>query len=362
VNGTEVTFFVGTYTGSGSEGIYICRLNAESGAIELIGSTRDGQNPSFLAVAHSNRFVYAVNEVPEDDGLPFGSVCAFRIGDGMASLEPLNKRPSQGAGPCHVAIDKTDRYLFVSNYSGGNLAVLPVLEDGSLGAPVQVVQQEGSGVNPKRQRSPHVHSTTLDPSNRFACVADLGTDRIMQYRFDDRLGNLHPCRKPFVQLAEGAGPRHFAFHPEGKRGYVTNELNSTVTVFDFYTATWELNETQTISALPASYNGENICAGVVVSASGRFVYASNRGHDSVVVFAVDVHDGKLSVVQHQLVCGKTPRSIVIDPTGRFLLVANQDSDMIAVFGVDQETGRLTFTGQSMGVPKPACLRFLGRRA
>lgn len=353
----EFTFYVGTYTNGKSEGIYICSMDTNSGTIHLKGVKKDVINPSFLIIDHHNRFLYAVNEISENKGKSRGSVSAFRMNQKTDTLEFLNKQPSTGAAPCYLSIDKNDRFVLVSNYTSGNVAILPVLENGSLGTPIEVVQHEGSSIHPKRQQGPHAHSTALDASNKYIFVADLGIDKVMIYKFDDKFGKLCPGDKPFVQVAPGAGPRHFAFHPDGKKAYVINELNSTLTAFDYDAKTGDLSETQTISTFPSDFTGENTCADLHISSSGCYVYGSNRGHDSIVVFAVDESNGKLSVIQYQSSLGKTPRNFAIDPTGRFLLVANQNSDTVVVFAIDSQTGKLSFTGHNLNIPTPVCVRF-----
>ncbi len=353
----EFTFYVGTYTNEKSEGIYICSMDTNSGAIHLKGVKKDVTNPSFLTIDHNNRFLYSVNEISETEGKSGGSVSAFRINQKTDTLEFLNKQPSAGAAPCHLSIDKNNRFVMVSNYTSGNVAILPVLGNGSLGAPIEVVQHEGSSINPKHQQGPHAHSTALDASNHYVYVADLGIDKVMIYKFDDNFGKLFPGDKPFVKVAHGAGPRHFAFHPDGKKAYVINELNSTLTAFDYDATTGDLSETQTISTLPSDFTGENACADLHITSSGRYVYGSNRGNDSIVVFAVDRSNGELSVIQYQSSLGKTPRNFAIDPNGRFLLVANQNSDTIIVFVIDSQTGKLFPTGHDLKIPTPTCIQF-----
>jgi 6-phosphogluconolactonase len=356
----EHTFFVGTYTQGKSEGIYICRMDTSSGAMELKGVRAGVENPSYLTIAHNNRFLYSVNELSGKDESHKGTVSAFRIDDHTDGLAFLNKQGSQGSTPCHVTIDRYDRYVLVSNYGSGSVVVLPVMGDGSLGGAVEMVQHKGSGLDSVRQRTPHAHSTVLDASNHFVFVPDLGLDKILIYRFDEKLGSLRPPDRPSVQAAAGAGPRHFVFDAGGKRAYATNELNSTLTAFDYDVAKGDLRVRQSISTLPGDFRGDNICADVQVHPSGKFVFASNRGHDSIASFVVEKERGKLEVVQYQSSLGKTPRAIIIDPTGRFLLAANQDSDTVVVFTIDVETGRLSPTGHTLAIPTPACLRFLSR--
>lgn len=352
-----LALYVGTYTNGRSRGIYRCRLDADTGALAVEGvAARGVANPSFLVVDRGQRFLYAVSETAEFEGEPGGGVAAFAIDRRTGDLRALNRQPSRGAAPCHLAVDRGNRFLLVANYSGGNVTVLPIRPDGSLGPPSMQVRHSGSGPNARRQAGPHAHSVTFDPTNRFVYAADLGIDRVMIYRFD--AGELAPADPPWVQARPGAGPRHFAFHPDARRAYVINELDSTVSTLAFDPATGAMREVHTVSTLPAGWTGENSCADVHVSADGRFVYGSNRGHDSVAVFAVDPEGGALAPVQHQPTLGRTPRNFALDPTGRWLLAANQGSDSVAVFAVDPETGRLSPTGQVAEVPVPVCLRFV----
>ncbi|MEE9168681.1 MAG: lactonase family protein [bacterium] len=353
----ERIFYVGTNTSGKSEGIYICSMDTDSGAIKLKSLTRGVINPTFLAVDQRQRYLYAVNEIAGFEGQPEGTVSAFRIDKQTGELDFLHRQPSGGASPCHLVVDKSNRFLLVANYSGRSVAVFPIQHKGSLGAPTDVVQHRGSSINPKRQQGPHPHSVILDAANRFAFVADLGTDKVMIHRFDSKRGKLTLGTKPWVQVKAGAGPRHFVFHTDGKRAYLINELDSTLMAFDYDASSGDLRETQTISTLPAGFTRENYCADVQVALSGRYIYGSNRGHDSIVVFAVDDHSGKLSAVQYQSTQGKTPRNFAIDPTGRFLLVANQNSDAIVVFAIDPETGKLMPTGHDEKIPVPVCLQF-----
>ncbi|MBN2030987.1 lactonase family protein [bacterium] len=354
----DATFYVGTYTRGESEGIYRCTMNPVSGAIQLKDVTRGVDNPSFLAVDQNQRYLYAVNETSRFEGNPSGALSAFRIDRRTGSLELINQQPSHGTDPCHLIVDQSNRFALVANYSSGSASVFPIGQNGELGDSTDVVQHQGKSIHPRRQQGPHAHCITLDASNRFAFVADLGLDKIMIYRFNDTSGKLIPHVEPWCPIKAGAGPRHFAFHPDGETAYVINELDSTLTVFAYDATNGMLKEMQTLSTLPEGFTGENSCAEVQVAPSGRFVYGSNRGHDSIVVFAVDPNTGYLSFVQHQSTLGRTPRHFTIDPTGRFLLAANQDSDTIVVFGVDSESGILTPTGFQIEVPVPVCLQFV----
>ncbi len=354
----DVRFYVGTFTRDGGEGIYHGRLDPRTGALAIDGVTRDVVDPSFLAVAPGGRSLYAVNHVNRLAGEPGGGVSAFALDRRTGALRLLNRERSHGASPCHLTVDPGGRWVLAANYGGGSAAVLPVRADGSLGPAAHVVQHAGAGPHPVRQRGPHPHSVTVDAAGRFACVADLGTDRVMVYRLDAERGRLTPAARPWAQARPGAGPRHFAFAPDGRRAYVINELDSTLAAFAYDPATGTLREVRAVSTLPAGYDAPNTCADVHVAASGRFVYASNRGHDSIAVFAAGLGLDVLTPVQHVPTGGRTPRNFALDPSGRHLLAANQDSHTITVFAVDPATGQLTATGHAARVPAPVCVRFL----
>ena len=350
--------YVGTYTRGESEGIYILRIDLKTGALTPVGVARGVVNPSFLAIDPKGRFLYAVNEVADFQGQRSGGVSALAIDTDTGSLRLLNQQPSQGTSPCFVTVDQTGRCILVANYGSGSVAALPIGENGRLGAASATVQHDGSSVNPGRQQGPHAHSINLDAANRFAFAADLGLDKILIYRFDAGEGTLVPNAPASVSVEAGAGPRHFAFHPSGKTAYVINELDCTVTVFSYDSARGELTTLQTISTLPLGFDGNNSTAEIQVHPSGRFVFGSNRGHHSIVVFAVDPDSGQLTYVENQSTQGKTPRGFGIDPSGTFLLAANQDSDNIVVFRIDQDTGALKPTGHSLHVPTPVCVKVM----
>jgi len=265
---------------------------------------------------------------------------------------------SRGADPCHISLDRTGKFVLVANYSGGNLSVFPVAEDGRLGEASDFIQHKGSGPNHDRQEAAHAHWIDLSADNRFALNADLGMDEIFIYRFDASKGKLTPNDPPFAKVAPGAGPRHLAFHPNGRFAYVVDELNSTVTTFSYNAKAGTLHELQTVPTLPKDFSGESTTAEVAVHPNGKFLYASNRGHDSLAVFAIDPSKGTLKFVEHVSVKGKTPRNFEIDPTGKRLLVANQESDNMVEFAIDQATGKLTATGTEIKVPAPVCVKFL----
>ncbi len=332
-------------------------MNLASGELKHVATTKGVKDPSFLALAPGRRYLYAVNEVEEFAGKKSGALSAFAVDARTGELRLLNQQPTLGAHPCYVVVDRTGRFVLVANYTGGNVAVLPVRSDGSLGEATDMKQDSGSSINAERQDGPHAHCIVLDPANRFAYACDLGTDKIMIFRYDGRRGKLIPNRAPWVTVKPGAGPRHLTFHPSGKYAYVINELHATVTVFAVAPAQGNLKDVQTIATLPADFTSPNTSADIHVSPDGRFLYCSNRGHDSIAAFAIDSRSGQLTFIAHESTGGKTPRNFAIDPTGAFLLVANQNSDNIVTFRRDTKTGRLSATGKLAEVPSPVCLKF-----
>jgi 6-phosphogluconolactonase len=353
----ELLVYVGTYTTGKSEGIYLYRFDLSSGRLKHVATTSHVVNPSFLTLAPSRRYLYAVNEVQEFAGKKSGAVSAFAVDQKTGALRLLNQQPSLGADPCYVNVDANGGFVLVANYTGGNVAVFPVERDGSLGEATDMKQYRGSSANHERQEGPHAHFIALDPTNRFAYSCDLGTDKIMIYRFDARNGKLLPNEQPWMQVKPGTGPRHLAFHPSDKYVFVLNELHSTVTAFTRDPEKGSLKELQTLTTLPQDFTGTNTGADIHVSPDGRFLYGSNRGHDSIAIFTIDPRNRTLNTVGNESTRGMTPRNFAIDPSGAFLLVANQKSDNIVVFRIDQRTGRLTSTGHIVEVPSPVCLKF-----
>ena len=347
--------YVGTYTSGKSEGIYGYQIDA-SGKLTRVNSIKS-INPSFLAIDRTKRYLYAVNEVGEYAGKPGGAVSAYEIERGTGNLRLLNEQATQGADPCHLSIDNRKSALLVANYTGGNVSVLPLRSDGTLGMVMDVEQHEGSGIK-EQQKGPHAHCIILDRLERHALAADLGIDKVMIYRFDRATGKLTPAQQPFAELKAGAGPRHLTLHPSGKFLYVINELDSTMTAFRYNAHNGTLTHIDTVSTLPSDFSGVSYCADVHVSPSGKFLYGSNRGHNSIVVYEIDQRTGKLTLVQHVSTEGNWPRNFTLDPSGRFLLVANQRSDNIVTFSIDAHTGRLTPTGNVEEIPSPVCLKFL----
>lgn len=358
----DVLVYFGTYIGGKSKGIYVSRLEAGSGALSTPQLVAETPNPSYLAIHPTNHFLYAANEVRSFEDKETGSVSAFGVDRASGTLTPLNQQASAGRAPAYLVVDKSGRNVLVANYGGGSVAVLPIAPDGTLKPASASVQHTGSSVVPGRQSAPHAHSLTVDPANRFAYAADLGLDKVLIYRFDAEQGSLVPNDPPFVAVAPGAGPRHFAFHPNGRFAYVINEIDVTVTAFTTDLQGGSLTELQTVSTLPPGQAVETgfSTADVQVHPSGRFLYGSNRGHDSIVVFAIDQETGRLTHVENRSTEGSTPRGFGIDPSGTFLLAANQRSDSVVVFRIDQQTGRLAPTGHTIEVGSPVCVKFVPR--
>jgi 6-phosphogluconolactonase len=341
---TKFRVYVGTYTGAKSKGVYLCELDTTSGKLTSKGLAGEATHPSFLAVHPNRKFLYAVGEVANVDGKKGGGVSAFAIDPASGKLMLLNQQSSVGAGPCHLVVDKEGKNVLVANYGGGSVAALPIDADGKLRAASSFIQHKGSSVNKSRQEGPHGHSINLDAANRFAFAADLGLDQVLVYRFDPATGKLTPNDPPFATVAPGSGPRHFAFHPNGKFAYVINEMLLTATAFAY----------DAERGVKPGYS----TAEVVVHPSGKFLYGSNRGHNSIAMFKIDPETGQLTFLGTAPTQGKTPRNFNIDPTGQFLLAANQDTDTIVVFRIDQATGKLTPTGERVEVPSPVCVRFV----
>ena len=354
--------YVGTYTsGRGenrSQGIYLMDLDMRSGKLGAPRLVARSTDPSFLAIHPSRKFLYSVNELGEFQGHRGGGVSAFAIDPTSGSLTPLNQQSSAGEGPCHLVVDRAGKNVLVANYGSGTVAGLPIEPDGTLRPASSVVQHRGSGADPSRQAGPHAHSINLDAGNRFAVAADLGLDKVFSYAFDAANGKLTPNEPAFAQVAPASGPRHFAFHPAGQFGYVINEMANTVTAFAYDPAKGSLTEIQTISTLPEDFKGTSHTAEVVAHPSGKFLYGSNRGHDSIAIFTIDASTGRLSTAGCEPTQGKNPRNFALDPTGTYLLAENMGSDSIVVFRIDQQTGALRPTGQTVAVSKPVCIRMI----
>lgn len=355
----KVRVYVGTYGDAQHDAIFLLDLDLADGKLSKVGGSSGVQNPSFLAIHPDRKFLYAVCEVAELDGKRTGGVAAFAINPADGSLKALNRESSVGQGPCHLTVDKAGKNVLAANYGGGSVCCLPIDGEGRLQKASAFVQHHGKSVNPGRQEAPHAHSVNLDPANRFAFVADLGLDEVRVYRFDAPHGTLEPNDPPAAKVKPGSGPRHFAFHPNGRFAYVINEMAMTITAFRYDDTRGVLTELQTVSTLPeGAHDAGYSTAEVQVHPSGKFVYGSNRGHDTIACFSVDNESGRLTPIGHASTGGKTPRNFGIDPSGRYLLAANQDSDNILVLKIDQATGKLASTGNEIKIPKPVCVKFV----
>lgn len=364
----EQLVFIGTYTepilfGTGKvlqgkgEGIYVYKMDSLSGELKLSYIASAGPNPSYLTFDSSKRFLYVVNELKEYQGAQTGAVSAFLVDQDTGKLKFINRQPTHGTDPCQLIVDKTGRFVFVANFMSGSVCVLPIQADGSLGEATDVIQHQGSSVDPNRQKGPHAHGVTLDTTGQFAFVPDLGLDKLMIYKFDSVRGKLIPNDDPWVELTPGAGPRQFVFHPNEKHAYLINELDSTVIAFQYDGEQGSLKSIQTISTLPEMFDGESTCAELQISPNGKFLYASNRGHNSIAIYTINQINGTLAVVGYESTQGETPRHFIIDPEGEFLLVANQDSDNLITLKIDAASGKLNVYNDPISVPTPVCVKF-----
>ncbi len=355
--------FVGTYTNkTASKGIYAYRFDPGIGKLTSLGLAAETEDPSFLAVHPSGKYLYAVTEIDHFGAQKGGAVSAFSIDPRNGKLTLLNQVATQGAGPCHISLDKSGKYVLVANYDGGSIAVFPIGEDGSPASAAAFVQHSGSSVDNERQQGPHAHWIGTSPDNRFALVADLGLDEILLYHFNAAKGALTSNNPPYAKVNPGAGPRHLAFHPNGKFAYVLSEMASSVTAFAYKASNGSLSPLQTISTfsiLRKDQSGPKEAAEIAVHPNGKFLYASNRaGIDTISTFSIDPAKGTLKLRDEYPTMGKTPRNFAIDPTGKFLLAANQESNNIVIFRIDSTTGALTPTGEIAEAPAPVCIIFV----
>ncbi len=354
---SDYLVYIGTYTGPKSQGIYVYKLAGATGELTLLGLAGKTTNPSFLAIHPNHRYLYAANEIDTYGGQKSGSVSAFSIDRKTGKLTFLNVVASGDPAPCHLTVDQTGKYVLVANYGIGSVAAFPILADGRLGKATAFLPHTGHSVDPQRQEGPHAHSIYVSPDNRFVVSADLGTDQVYVYRFDSAKGTLTPNDPPSAAVPPGTGPRHFAFDPSGKFAYAIEEMGSSLTAFSYDAARGVLHPLETLSTVPKDYKGYNDCAELMVHPSGKFLYGSNRGHNSITVFSIDPVTGTPTPVQYVPTGGKTPRGFGIDPTGSYLIAANQDTNSLVVFRIDAKTGRLTPTGQKLDVQSPVCVVF-----
>lgn len=355
--GSEYLVYIGTYTRGMSKGIYLSRFNADTGKLAPAELVAETEHPSFLTIHPNERYLYAVNEIGRFQGEKAGSVAAFALDRASGKLTPLNRVSTRGTIPCHLVVDKTQKYLLLVNYGSGSTTVLALKPDGSLGEVSSFIQHQGGSADRRRQSSSHAHSIHVSPDNRFALVPDLGLDQVIVYRFDASTGTIAANDPPYATVKPGSGPRHFDFHPNGRFAYVINEMGSAVTAFSYDAKRGALTELTTLSTLPADFKAENNSADIHVHPNGKWVYASNRGHDSITMFAID-RKGSIRYVDRFSTGGKTPRNFAIDPTGKFLIAANQDTDNMVVFRIDQKTGKATPTGETIQVGAPVCIQLL----
>jgi len=358
--------YVGTYTNkTASKGIYVYNFDPGTGKLTSLGVAAESEDPSFLAVHPSSRYLYAVNEIDHFGGQKSGAASAFSIDQKTGRLALLNQAATRGAGPCHISLDKSGKFALVANYDGGSVATFPVNADGTLGEAADFIEHHGSSVDKERQGAPHAHWIGTSPDNRFALAADLGLDEILIYRFNATKGTLAPNDPAFAKLNPGSGPRHLAFHPNGKFAYVLTEMEDSVTAFAYKASNGSLSPLQTVSALSTlrkDYKGPKEAAEIAVHPSGKFLYASNRaGIDTISAFSIDPAKGTLQLKNEYPTMGKTPRNFAIDPTGKFLLAANQESNNIVTFRIDSTTGVLSPTGDVVEVPAPVCMVFVAVR-
>lgn len=354
--------YVGTYTqDTKSKGIYVYSFDPATGKVADMGVAAETANPSFVDIDPTGKYLFAVNELQTYQGPNSGGVSAFTIDRATGKLTFLNEVPSRGADPCYILVDKAGKHVLVANYTGGSIAVFPIGPDGKLGDATAFVQHTGHGTDPKRQEGPHAHSIDLSPDQRFAFVDDLGLNELLVYKYDAAKGTLTPNDPPYTKLDPGIGPRHFVLAPSGKFAYVVAEMGSSVTALSIDLKAGSLKKLQTISALPEDYKGENDDAEIHIHPNGKFLYASNRGHNSIAVFGIDPAKGTLTRVENVPTQGEIPRSFELDPTGKFLFAENQNSNNIVIFRIDEKTGRLTPTGEKIDVPSPVDVKFLKTR-
>jgi 6-phosphogluconolactonase len=365
----KMRVYVGTYTdpilfGTGEifqgkgKGIYCYDLDPSTGQLTHTGTTTGVTNPSYLTFDPAHRFLYAVNELKTFENEATGTLSSFSVDSATGRLTFINRKPTRGTDPCHAIISRDGRLVFVTNFMSGSVCVFSVARDGSLEKASDFVQHVGSSLDPKRQSGPHTHSTVLDSTGTFALVPDLGLDKVMVYQIDAEHGKLKLASHPWAASKPGAGPRHVAFHPNGGFVYVINELNCTIAAYSFNAKTAEMKELQIVPTLPAGYIGSNSCADLQITPSGAWLYGSNRGHDSIVIYKVNGQTGKLDYVGHEPTQGKNPRSFGLDPRGDLLIVANQSSSNLVPFRVNPKTGGLQATGAVVEVPTPVCVKII----
>lgn len=353
----ESLIFISAFASADKGAIHAFQFDSKTGALKPLHRTTDIQNPFFLAISPDKHFLYAIN-AKKFGGVEDEFVAAYTIEGRTGQLKRLNQQSSRGTSSCYLDVDATGKTVVVANYSTGSVASLPVQKDGSLGEATSFVQHSGSSIDPERQKGPNAHSIVISPDHRFALAADLGIDKILIYHLDDATSRLTPNEaQPFAKMQPGSGPRHVTFHPNGKRVYVINELKNTVTFFDYTADSSTLTERQTISTLPADFTGKSYCADLKITPDGRFLYGTNRGHDSIAVYRI-ADDGRLTLITIQPSLGKGPQNLLITPDGHWLLCANMPGNNVVIFQIDSQTGRLKAVGEPVSMPMPSCIRWL----
>ena len=351
--------YVGTYTSENeSDGIYTYNLDMKTGNLEQIYVTSKVDNPSYLHISSDNKFLYAALENEVYNGQVGGAAAAYSINQDTGKIDLINVEVTKGKSPCNVCTTSDNKYVFVANYEGGSVSVFPVNDDGSLKELSLVLKHEGVGPNKIRQSKPHVHYVTLTPEGKYLCVVDLGIDSVKFYELDRKLGSLTLNEKLSLKMKSGCGPRHMEFNSNGQNAYIITELSSEIAVALYSKENQTFEVVQYISTLPKEYEGENTCGAIHISPNGNYVYASNRGHDSLAIFKIDRISGKLELVGHSSSYGECPRDFEIEPTGNFLFAANQNSDSIVTFKIDSASGKLEALKKSVKVPSPVCIKFI----
>ncbi len=353
---TKALVCIGSYSTSDKESVHLFQLNLKDGSINKISAVSGLVNPSFLKIHPNGKFLYAVNEVGDFQGKKSGGVTAFALDVKTGKIAKLNQQPSGDTGPCHLTIDSKGKYVLVAHYGGGSTTVLPIRENGHVGPVTSQIKHTGSSVHP-RQKAPHAHAIHVGPNNKFAFAPDLGLDKVLVFKFDENSGKITETKFDGAKVAPGSGPRHFGFHPNGEYAYVINEITQTITSFSYHPKRGKLRSIQTLSTVPHPVKG-NSTAEILVHPNGKFLYGSNRGHNSIAMFSINEKNGMLTSIGHESIRGEIPRNFGIDPTGQFLLAAGQRSNNVNVFRIKLDTGRLKFTGHSVKVSQPVCVRMI----
>jgi 6-phosphogluconolactonase len=353
----ENYLLIGTYTTGKSEGVYVYRFNSTTGDFDSVGMVKTS-NPSYLAISQDEKFVYAVNEgADKGNG---GKLTAFAFNKTDGKLSFIDQQPSAGDDPCYISVDKTNKWIAVANYTSGTLSIFPIKNSGGIDSATTAIQQTGYSVNTERQTSPHMHCAIFSEDNKYLFAADLGTDKLMVYSFDEKTGKLAEATSPFVMTKAGTGPRHLTFHPNNKYAYLIEELTGTISAYSYKNGAFTLF--QNASALPPDYMGSIGSADIHVSADGKFLYASNRGEsNTIAIYKINQKNGTITLVGHQSTLGQTPRNFNFDPSGNFLLVANQNSDNIVIFKVDKKTGLLSDSGKRINAGNPVCIKWISEK-